>query len=359
MHYSQPEQYINRGFPFIRLGEVMDHSALAALLIFGIVGFYIIKITAFLWNIGGAFQGFRRCVVDRVRRLVSGGRVGVLGLVCKPLRQGRPGCSGGGVVGAGGGGAAQDGAWIKAQKPGGPDDCCVSGLPGALEQHPGGLSGHAQGSGQGGGAGVSAAQLLEQFGWAHFDSPAYWRRLPSDFVLARKQLVDVADLCPGLPPVQGSAYGHPAFQLELPGVPAVNRGPVVAVVRLGDVKRVAKYWRRVVDYWASGAGRGVSRGPASRRLLEVALLDKSSWVAWSEPAQKLADSIAAQPAVVAPDRGPVVAVVGLGDVRRAVSWCVDQLGRGRVPPRDELGFKRAWLIGSDYVAMALPVRGAA
>lgn len=147
--------------------------------------------------------------------------------------------------------------------------------------------------------------------------------------------------------------------MELPGVPAANRGPVVAVVRLEDVKFSVQV---AADVAKSQRRRGVEWIACNRMILEQAAAMRSSWVAWSEPAQKLADSITVQPAVVAPERGPVVAVLELADVRRAVSWCAYQLSRrsaGRVPPRDRWGFKRAGLIGSSYVALARMAGGAA
>lgn len=203
------------------------------------------------------------------------GRCGVCG--GDLLGQGGPGCGCGGVSRTGGGGYAKGRAGINAQQGGGLDDGLIAGLALALHEHSKGLPGDVQGSGQGGGAGVSAAQLLEQFGWAHFDSPAYWRRLPSDFVLARKQLVDVANLCPGLPPVQGSAYGHPAAVLSLVSAPV--RGPVVAAITLERVR----FSLRTQGYISKAMRGAGGLWPKRRGALELARECGAGWVAWSEP----------------------------------------------------------------------------
>lgn len=304
MGYSQPKQNIKSGFPFIRLGEVMDHSAFLTLLFFCIVGFYIIKIAAFRLHFrGGEGDGFRRLVdlcsgwgrwiFGRLRWLAGLFGVGRCG-VCGGdfLGKGGPGCGCGGIGRTGGGGHAKGRGGVNAQQGGGLDDGAIAGLALALHEHSKGLPGDIQGAGQGGGGGVHPAQLLEQFGWQHFDSPSYRRRILTP-VIDGKQPVDVGNSAPA-PAHFSPIYSAPGLVPSLappvfdrvpladlaPGLPPVERGPVVAVIRLEDVKFSVQ---AAADYARDNRRNGIEGRGCSRWHLEQAAAAVAGWVAWSEP----------------------------------------------------------------------------
>lgn len=280
----------------------MDHSAFLTLLFFCIAGFYIIKITAFQRHFrGGEGGGFRRLVdlcsgwgrwiFGRLRWLAGlfgVGRCGYCG--GKLVGDSGPGCGCGGVLGAGGGGHAKGRARVNAQQGGGLDDGEIAGLALDLHEHSKGLPGDIQGAGQGGGGGVHPAQLLEQFGWEHFDSPSYRRRILTP-VIDGKQVVDVGNSAPA-PAHFSPIYSAPGLVPSLvppvfdrapladlaPGLPPVERGPVVAVVALERVRFALRTKAFLARHMRGAGGLWVK----TRGALEAARECGGGWVAWSE-----------------------------------------------------------------------------